>query len=228
MHEDNDGTEMYFIRHGEVEISVQGETIETLNDGDYFGQCSVLIGAKRLYSARALIPCDVLLLPGNEITRIIHHHEKIRPVLEHGTVDRLIRIYNRCRLFNNNAQDYGALHNAHEPHNKLAHNKLASLFKQYLEHLAGTKIVAKDNVKKQYLTPTKKSNELETLLKIVVEKHRKIHLDCDISASLIKEIYDTNVSSLRGENDDTICDLIVSGILQEYGSSKSSAAPFKK
>ena len=214
MCEDNISSEMYFIRHGEVAITVQGEVIETLNDGDYFGHCSVLNGRKRLYSAKATIPCDVLMLSGNEIKRIIEHHEKIRPVLEHGTVLRLIRIYNRCRLFSFNQN---TLHYHNHDYNN---NKLKNLFKSYLEDLAGQTIGrTQEKQQQQFLTPAKGFNELEVLLKLAVDRHRKVHLDCDISASMIKEIYDTNVPSLRND-EDTVCDLIVKGILQEYGNNR--------
>ena len=118
-----------FVYSSQVAITVQGEEIETLNDHDYFGQCSVLIGEKRLYTAKALTPCDILVLPGDEVKRIIEYDEKIRPVLEHGSVFRMIRIYNRCRLF---SLDQSMLQRSHDPE-----EKLKTLFKVYLEDLAG-------------------------------------------------------------------------------------------
>jgi len=75
---------IYFISRGTVEVlSDNGATSHgTLEDGDYFGDLSLLLGERRTASARAVAYCDLLVLPKGEFERIKHDYEEFREALK--------------------------------------------------------------------------------------------------------------------------------------------------
>jgi voltage-gated potassium channel len=63
---------IYFISRGTIDVlSADGSTLYgTLEDGDYFGDLSLLLGEQRTASARATTYCDLLVLPKLEFERL--------------------------------------------------------------------------------------------------------------------------------------------------------------
>ena len=113
----------------------------------------------------------------------------MRPQLEHGMICRLIRIYNRCRLFN-------AVDSADKEIDD-AYRSLYDLHKKYVEELLetdgdGGSPVSCDN---STLFPGPTQNELYKLLVVVIESHRSNHIECDITPSLLKETSDSHIGS---------------------------------
>ena len=53
---------MYFLRSGEVMITVDGHDLDTLGPGTYFGEVSVLTNERRLYTVIATRPSDIMIL----------------------------------------------------------------------------------------------------------------------------------------------------------------------
>jgi glucose-6-phosphate 1-dehydrogenase len=66
---------MYLICHGEVEIiNGSGSVIETLRDGDVFGEISLLIATTRIASVRAKTLTDLFVLGKADFCRILRDH----------------------------------------------------------------------------------------------------------------------------------------------------------
>jgi hypothetical protein len=71
---------IYFIGRGTIEVlSDDGAASHaTLEDGDYFGDLSLLLGERRTASAN----CDLLVLPKGEFERIKHDYAEFREALK--------------------------------------------------------------------------------------------------------------------------------------------------
>ena len=66
---------MYLICHGEVEvIDGKGQVLETLRDGDVFGEISLLIATARTASVRAKTLTDLFVLDKADFSRILRDH----------------------------------------------------------------------------------------------------------------------------------------------------------
>jgi hypothetical protein len=77
------GKEIYFISRGKVEINTNdGKTQHgTLEDGDYFGDLSLILRERRTASARALTYCEIFKLGRTEFNRIKDEYPEFRDVL---------------------------------------------------------------------------------------------------------------------------------------------------
>ncbi len=85
IHHGEQGSEMYFICRGEVEVlDEQGKRIKRLRDGDFFGEVALLLPTPRLASIRATGLCDLFMLKKTDFVRILQDHpqfaEKIMAV----------------------------------------------------------------------------------------------------------------------------------------------------
>lgn len=85
---------LYFIARGTVEvISDDGRTAHgTLEEGDYFGDLSLLLGERRTASARATGYCDLLVLPKTEFERIKLDYPEFRDALKSLSSERSEKI----------------------------------------------------------------------------------------------------------------------------------------
>ncbi len=67
--------EMYLICHGEIEVTDgKGRTVQTLLDGDFFGEIGLLISATRTATVSARTPCDLFVLDKTDFNRILRDH----------------------------------------------------------------------------------------------------------------------------------------------------------
>jgi CRP-like cAMP-binding protein len=57
------GFEMYVVITGEVELSINGEVIETLGEMEPFGEMALIDQAPRTATATAKTDCDILPIP---------------------------------------------------------------------------------------------------------------------------------------------------------------------
>jgi voltage-gated potassium channel len=85
---------MFFIIRGTIEVvSGDDETSHgTLEHGDYFGDLSLILGERRIASARALTFCDLLVLPKREFERIKHDYPEFRDALKSMSSERSEKI----------------------------------------------------------------------------------------------------------------------------------------
>ena len=85
---------IYFISRGTIEVlSGDGKTAHgILEDGDYFGDLSLILGERRTASARALTYCDLLLLPKREFERIKRDYSEFREALKTMSSERSEKI----------------------------------------------------------------------------------------------------------------------------------------
>jgi CRP-like cAMP-binding protein len=85
---------IYFISRGTIEVvSDEGATSHgTLEDGDYFGDLSLLLSERRTASAKALTYCDLLVLPKREFERIKHDYPEFREALKAMSSERSEKI----------------------------------------------------------------------------------------------------------------------------------------
>jgi voltage-gated potassium channel len=77
------GKEIYFISRGEVEIiSNEGRKLHgTLEDGDYFGDLSLILGERRTASVRALTYCEIFVIDRDNFNRIKTEYPEFKDVL---------------------------------------------------------------------------------------------------------------------------------------------------
>jgi len=69
------GREMYVLVRGQVEIlGSNGETIQTLKDGDFFGEMGLLLSTPRTATVRARTACDLFVLEQGDFRRILSDH----------------------------------------------------------------------------------------------------------------------------------------------------------
>jgi glucose-6-phosphate 1-dehydrogenase len=65
--------EMYFVCRGELEaIGGDGSRLGVLREGEFFGEMAVLFDQPRAATVRAITPCDLLVLDGDEFRRIVN------------------------------------------------------------------------------------------------------------------------------------------------------------
>jgi voltage-gated potassium channel len=64
---------MYFVCRGELEaIGGDGSRLGVLREGEFFGEMAVLFDQPRAATVRAITPCDLLVLDGDEFRRIVN------------------------------------------------------------------------------------------------------------------------------------------------------------
>jgi hypothetical protein len=85
---------IYFISRGTIDVlSADGTTSHgTLEDGDYFGDLSLLLGERRTASARAVSYCDLLVLPKPEFERLKRDFGEFREALKSLSSERSEKI----------------------------------------------------------------------------------------------------------------------------------------
>ena len=68
---DDYGTAIYFIEHGEADVSTDGgEAAQALGPGDTFGEISLLLTGQRTATVLARTPMRLLSLSGQDFDRI--------------------------------------------------------------------------------------------------------------------------------------------------------------
>lgn len=83
------GDEMYFISSGKAfimtsDLMVHGE----LNDGDYFGEISLLLGEKRTASVKAITFCETFVLTKDKFEQIKKDHPEFKEVLKKISINK--------------------------------------------------------------------------------------------------------------------------------------------
>ncbi|MDH4267907.1 MAG: cyclic nucleotide-binding domain-containing protein, partial [Deltaproteobacteria bacterium] len=85
---------LYIIKTGQVEVctvDVQGAplTLAQLQEGDFFGEISLLTGRPRTASVTVLQKAELLRLAKSDFDQIIEGHPEVKQVLENSLLLRL-------------------------------------------------------------------------------------------------------------------------------------------
>jgi CRP-like cAMP-binding protein len=88
------GKEIYFISRGEVEVTSNDGASRhgKLEDGDYFGDLSLILGEKRTASVRALTYCEIFVLSRDDFNRIKNEYPEFRDVLTKMSSEKVDKI----------------------------------------------------------------------------------------------------------------------------------------
>ncbi|HEY7157331.1 MAG TPA: glucose-6-phosphate dehydrogenase [Gemmataceae bacterium] len=85
----DEGSEMYFLCRGQAEVlDDAGERIKMLEEGDYFGELSLLYTQPRSVSIRASAPCDLFVLSQADLQRILQDHPRFAASLRQAAQER--------------------------------------------------------------------------------------------------------------------------------------------
>ncbi len=90
------GKEIFFLSHGKVEILSEdgGENYGTLEDGDYFGDLSLILRERRTASVKALTYCEVFILTKAEFNGIREEYPEFREVLKKVSSEKTEKVFN--------------------------------------------------------------------------------------------------------------------------------------
>ena len=80
------GDALYLIEAGQVAVEHNGQVIAYLDEGDFFGEMSLLTAKPHNADIRALTPVEVLALPADQFNRLLQHQpmlaEQLQAVVE--------------------------------------------------------------------------------------------------------------------------------------------------
>jgi glucose-6-phosphate 1-dehydrogenase len=83
------GDEMYFICRGQVEVlDGGGKVLNTLNEGSYFGELSLLFAKPRTASIRAATSCDLFVLEKSDFQKALTGHPQLAASLHQIAKER--------------------------------------------------------------------------------------------------------------------------------------------
>ena len=85
------GYSFFVISEGEVAVSARGSKIATLHAGEFFGELSLLGAGRRTATVTTTKPCRMLVMFGNDFTRLRTKFPAIAAELETAMEQRLDR-----------------------------------------------------------------------------------------------------------------------------------------
>ena len=105
---------MYIIRSGEVEVSTsdpkgQKLVLATLQEGDYFGEISLITGHARTASVTTLQATELVRLGKEDLDRVIPRHPETLKVLEDSLQTRLENKLRMLGVFHNSSAKEGMI-----------------------------------------------------------------------------------------------------------------------
>ncbi|HMO55974.1 MAG TPA: cyclic nucleotide-binding domain-containing protein [Roseiflexaceae bacterium] len=96
------GTALYLVESGQVLVEQHGQLIAQLEDGDFFGEMSLLHDTPHNADIRALTPADVLILPATDFEALLARQPtlaaQLHDVAERRRVSALARQNNQQRV----------------------------------------------------------------------------------------------------------------------------------
>jgi CRP-like cAMP-binding protein/Fe-S-cluster-containing hydrogenase component 2 len=87
IHEGEPGDALYIIESGQVVVERAGELLAHLDEGNFFGEMSLLSEKPHNADIRAVTPTEVLVLPAAEFMRLLHEQPRLAEQL-HAVVER--------------------------------------------------------------------------------------------------------------------------------------------
>ncbi|HJZ48929.1 MAG TPA: cyclic nucleotide-binding domain-containing protein [Roseiflexaceae bacterium] len=82
IHEGTPGQALYLIEEGQVVVEQGGQAIAHLDEGDFFGEMSLLAQSPHNADVRALSPVEVLALPAAEFSRLLKRQPALNTQLQ--------------------------------------------------------------------------------------------------------------------------------------------------
>jgi glucose-6-phosphate 1-dehydrogenase len=80
---------MYFICRGQAEVvDAAGRVLNTLNEGDFFGELSLLLSGPRTATVRAVTVCDLFVLERADLEKVLHDYPQLRVTLYENARNR--------------------------------------------------------------------------------------------------------------------------------------------
>lgn len=81
IHEGTPGQALYLIEEGQVVVEQDGQAVAHLDEGDFFGEMSLLAQGPHSADVRALSPVEVLVLPADEFSRLLKRQPTLKTQL---------------------------------------------------------------------------------------------------------------------------------------------------
>ena len=88
IHEGTPGQALYLIEEGQVVVEQGGQAIAHLDEGDFFGEMSLLAQSPHNADVRALSPVEVLALPAAEFSRLLKRQPALSAQLHEVVAQR--------------------------------------------------------------------------------------------------------------------------------------------
>jgi CRP-like cAMP-binding protein/Fe-S-cluster-containing hydrogenase component 2 len=82
IHEGEPGDALYMIESGQVVVERTGQVIAHLDEGDFFGEMSLLAEKPHNADIRAVTPVEILTLPAAEFMRLLHEQPALAEQLD--------------------------------------------------------------------------------------------------------------------------------------------------
>lgn len=86
------GNDMYFIRYGMVDVIADETVVTSLSEGEYFGEITMLTGARRVATVKAVTVCNLFILHKDNLFLALDEFPEMRVLLEHIALDRLMKL----------------------------------------------------------------------------------------------------------------------------------------
>lgn len=86
--------DMYFIRSGELVVTVKDRLMMKLEAGDYFGEIGVLAKQRRLFTVMTTRTSELLVISTDDFLHLLSDSAKTRIQLQHDTILRMKQLYN--------------------------------------------------------------------------------------------------------------------------------------
>jgi CRP/FNR family cyclic AMP-dependent transcriptional regulator len=83
------GSEFFVIIDGAVRIDVHGQTVKTLETGDFLGEIALIDDGPRTATATTTVPSKLLVLGRREFRSLMDNYPSIEHSVLHCLVDRL-------------------------------------------------------------------------------------------------------------------------------------------
>jgi CRP-like cAMP-binding protein/Fe-S-cluster-containing hydrogenase component 2 len=83
------GQALYLIEEGQVVVEQDGQTIAHLDEGDFFGEMSLLARSPHNADVRTLCPVEVLVLPAAQFNRLLQQQPALKAQLQQVVDQRL-------------------------------------------------------------------------------------------------------------------------------------------
>jgi CRP-like cAMP-binding protein len=85
------GDSLFILTSGEVEVLIDDKLVNTLHDGDYFGEIAIIADTKRTATVRASTDCSTLKLSTKAFKELIYDNPKISLKVMKEITNRLLQ-----------------------------------------------------------------------------------------------------------------------------------------
>ena len=82
--------EFFVIEHGQADVLVDGERVNELGPGDFFGEVSPLETGQRIATVRAISPMKLVVVAGDKFERLRTEHPRVAETLHEALRRRLV------------------------------------------------------------------------------------------------------------------------------------------